>query len=298
KHRYKKEMDVITKIKEMKQGHVFIKHEEVVAKKIQKLINGKSSSLQVISDFDRTLSRATYKDEKCASCHGILESSLIFNKETQKKLRDLKEKYYAIEIDPHLANDEKAPFMIEWWCTAHEIMISANVKKSSIRQAVAESNVMLKENCNWMFQLLHQKSVPLLIFSAGVGDVLEEVIRQKSSFLPNMKVVSNMMDFDENGILTGFHGELIHVYNKNEGALAHSAYFDDIKHRHNIILLGDSMGDLHMADGVQDINTCLKIGYLNENVEHMLESYMNAWDIVLVDDASMDVANALFAAIC
>lgn len=38
----------------------------------------------------------------------------------------------------------------------------------------------------------------MFIFSAGIGDVLEEVIRQAGVYHPNVKVVSNFMDFDEN----------------------------------------------------------------------------------------------------
>ena len=66
--------------------------------------------------------------------------------------------------------------------------------------------------------------------------------------------------------MNGFQGQLIHTFNKNEGAMEHSAYFEEISHRHNIILVGDMMGDLHMADGVDNINTLLKVGYLNDAV--------------------------------
>lgn len=47
------------------------------------------------------------------------------------------------------------------------------------------------------FDHLHKHNVPLLIFSAGIGDILEEVIRQEGVFHPNVKVFSNYMDFDE-----------------------------------------------------------------------------------------------------
>lgn len=40
--------------------------------------------------------------------------------------------------------------------------------------------------------------MPVFIFSAGLGDVLEEIIRQAGVYHPNVKVVSNFMDFDDN----------------------------------------------------------------------------------------------------
>ena len=64
----------------------------------------------------------------------------------------------------------------------------------------------------------------------------------------------------------GFKGEIIHIYNKNENAIHDSDYFENLEHRENIILMGDSLGDLHMADGATDSAQILKIGFLNDKV--------------------------------
>ena len=58
--------------------------------------------------------------------------------------------------------------------------------------------VVHREGYEHFFDRLHQHSVPVFIFSAGLGDVLEEIIRQAGVYLPNVKVVSNFMDFDDN----------------------------------------------------------------------------------------------------
>lgn len=68
------------------------------------------------------------------------------------------------------------------------------------------------------------------------------------------------------GILKGFKGELIHVYNKHDGALRNTEYFKQLKDNSNIILLGDSLGDLNMADSVPNVENLLKIGFLNDKV--------------------------------
>ena len=66
--------------------------------------------------------------------------------------------------------------------------------------------------------------------------------------------------------MVGFHDELIHSFNKNESAIHKSDYFDKLKMRENAILLGDSLGDLRMADGAQHCKNILKIGFLNDKV--------------------------------
>lgn len=83
------------------------------------------------------------------------------------------------------------------------------------------------------------------------------------------------------------------MFNKHDGSLKNTEYFNQLKNNSNIILLGDSQGDLKMADGVANVEHILKIGYLNDRVDELLEKYMDSYDIVLVRDESLDVANSI-----
>ena len=56
------------------------------------------------------------------------------------------------------------------------------------------------------------------------------------------------------------------MFNKHDGSLKNTEYFNQLKNNSNIILLGDSQGDLKMADGVANVEHILKIGYLNDRV--------------------------------
>lgn len=60
-----------------------------------------------------------------------------------------------------------------------------------------------------MLRELFQHQVPLLIFSAGLGDIIEEVIREQYTLYDNIKVVSNYMDFDAQvqGSFCPFHSQ-------------------------------------------------------------------------------------------
>merc|ERR1712117_38192 len=100
---------------------------------------------------------------------------------------------------------------------------------------------------------------------------------------------------DTEGNVTGIAGDMVHIFNKNESAVHDSPYFKKLEGRKNIVLMGDSLGDLQMAQGVPDQEALLKIGFLNDRTGHQtrLEKYMEAFDIVLVDDQTMDVANWL-----
>lgn len=54
--------------------------------------------------------------------------------------------------------------------------------------------------------------------------------------------------------------------------MKNTEYFKQLKDNSNIILLGDSQGDLSMADGVANVEHILKIGYLNDKVKELRDS--------------------------
>ncbi len=115
--------------------------------------------------------------------------------------------------------------------------------------------------------MLNEAQVPVLVFSAGIGDILEEILLMHDAYFPNIKIVSNYMDFNEKGALIGFKKPIIHTFNKNETVLGESKeYFADLSHRQNAILLGDSDGDIHMGAGMENPGAILKIGFLNSKV--------------------------------
>lgn len=138
--------------------------------------------------------------------------------------------------------------------------------------------------------MLGKNNVPILVFSAGLGDTVEVVLKHFNVLLPNVKVnvmclwlklyiyifsiifkvISNFLQYDDNGVIKGFQHQLIHVYNKNEFALKNTKYYEIIKSRGNVILMGDSIGDAGMTDGVPCSNAVLKIGFLYEHVSNRM----------------------------
>ncbi|MBU2415738.1 hypothetical protein KKH86_00740 [Patescibacteria group bacterium] len=65
-----------------------------------------------------------------------------------------------------------------------------------------------------------------------------------------------------------------------------------IKNRKNVLLLGDSFGDTEMINGF-DYDNLIKIGFLNENVKENLEEYKKNYDVVILNDGSMEYVNDL-----
>lgn len=73
-----------------------------------------AAELQIITNFDMTLSRFSYKGKRCLTCHNIIGNCKQVRDGCLKKLLQLNEKYYVIELDPVFIIEEKYPFVVEW----------------------------------------------------------------------------------------------------------------------------------------------------------------------------------------
>lgn len=290
-------------------AEVMVGEPQLLQKKISSIRLEGPSKLQVVADFDATLTKYWVEGQRGHSSHGLLQQG---NLEYDLKREELYDYYHPLEIDPAIPLDEKAKLMEEWWGKTHALLIEGGLNYDAIRSSVAKSRITFREGVIELFELLERNNVPVLIFSAGLADIIEEVLRQKlhRSF-NNVRIVSNRMVFDGNGNLVSFKGKTIHVLNKNEHAIDMAGPIHDqlgdadgliddtssVKLRTNVLLLGDHIGDLGMSDGL-NYNTRISVGFLNDNIETSSDSYRNAFDVVYMNDASMRGVVKLTSQLC
>jgi len=278
----------------MKDRRVEVANMSNVQSKLQQIIAGGPEQLQFIVDFDYTLSRA-HKEGKPVDCSwGVLENFQELPSDYHDKVKSVKDKYYPVEIDLSISLEKKIPIMIQWYKEANGLLSESGVNRSWFPKMVAQSNCELRDHTNLLLNRLNQANVPVLVLSAGLGDLISEIMTHFGVLHENTTLVSNFLDYDQDGKVVGLKEseELIHMYNKSESILKRSQG-DNFANRKNVVLLGDSLGDLKMADGVKNPDVVLTVGFLNKNIEDSLETYKENFDIVLVDDQTMDFPNAL-----
>jgi len=273
----------------LEEVRVEVRDKEEVQRKLATLSSGGASKLQLIVDFDYTMSRAHRNNEPVDCSWGVLENFPELPKRYTEKVKELRSHYYPIECDPKLSVEEKTPHMAEWYTKANMALGESQVKADWFPRMVEASNCELRDSTDVLLSTAEKGSIPFIILSAGIGDLIREILTHQKLMLENMRIVSNFLEFDsETGVVVGLRSDMpIHMFNKKAPSQ------EGLEERKNIVLIGDSLGDVRMADGIKDINVVLSIGFLNKNVEANLSEYKRCFDVVLVDDQTMDFPLAL-----
>lgn len=134
--------------------------------------------LQVVADFDMTLTAFKLPDgSRGMSTHGILERSGYFGDSFTTRAKEIFNKYYPIEVDPNIDAKTKWAAMSEWWETTHALIIAQGVQKQDIVNCVRGGQFAFRDGVKELLDTLNDQDVPVLVFSAGIYNVLEECFR-------------------------------------------------------------------------------------------------------------------------
>jgi HAD superfamily hydrolase (TIGR01544 family) len=180
--------------------------------------------------------------------------------------------------------------MEQWLGECGKLLVEPGLNKEDLEKISTSSNIIFRKNCLESLTLLNSNDVPFVVFSAsGAGD--ESVIsclNSRSMYLDNVSVISNKYLWNSDGDAVERVKPYIHTFNKSGVSITHNKLiYSRIKNRKNVILLGDSLGDCHMADGL-GYDNILKIGFLNSEVSNKLESYKKHYDVMITYDNEFD----------
>jgi 5'-nucleotidase len=268
------------------------------ARKVARLVEAGKDGLVFIVDFDRTITKCFLENgQRSLDCHDILASGGEISWACKRTMEVLMEKFYPIETDPHMTNEDKSQHMVEWYELVHALLVSQKLTREDVRKAVAEcKDFRLRAGVEELFQFAFCHGIPIVVLSAGLGNVIEEVIRQRfrkpdgktGEPWENVRVLSNTLLWDDEGRHQGFSQPIIQPFNKSlQDAPEDLRSF--IEGRHVAIVAGDGMGDVNMAHG-HDTTEVLKLGFLNERIDERLATYTgpDAFDRVVLNDGGFE----------
>jgi 5'-nucleotidase len=270
---------------------IIVNPPEFEKKKIA-FLKGGADSIQVVTDFDRTLTRAFDKGKKVGTAIAQIRNNNYLSIEYTKKAFDLFNYYQPLEYDDKILMKEKIGLMEEWWTKHLDLLVSSGMNRGIIEDIVKKNYLPAREGLTTFMNFLKAKKIPILILSSGLGDIIDGFLSSKKLLSKNVCVISNYFDFDSNGRARGYKGKIVHVFNKDESSIKGTPFFDKIASRKNILLLGDSIGDLKMTANIS-FNEIIRVGFFNGLEGQSIKDFEKNFDIIITNDGSLEVVNAL-----
>jgi HAD superfamily hydrolase (TIGR01544 family) len=228
----------------------------------------------VLTDFNKTLTLPT-----SSTSFSTIRKTGLLPDEYKVKAEELYDEYRPYELGEKGESDEECRAKIkEWWKKHFDLMIEYKLSFKMIQSIARDSQLIhMREGFKEFFDFLYKDLIPLKIISAGLGDLIIEILLKEDSFTTSLEVFSNFFEFDENGIAIARNSRtVIDTLNKEINL--------ELIEKTYVIVMGDCIEDLRVLSKLK-YEEVLKIGFLvDESKREVMEK---KYDILLKGDASL-----------
>ena len=247
-------------------------------------------SLQVISDWDRTLTAPHTAKGLDQSTYSLLYNSNLLGTRFNHHSEALYKTYRQIELSTRMDEVEKSARMNEWWTAQFDLLIAHGFSNAIVKTLLEGGRLTMREGAWEFLRTLNVNLVPILILSAGIANVIEEQLWLHGAATLNVHISANQLTMDPAGIARKYDTPLIHTLNKASRPARLELFANAVSLRPNLLLLGDTLEDARMEFVTQHVNV-IRIGFLCD--PNLLDRFSYVYDAVVDPDGSFEIANCL-----
>lgn len=216
---------------------------------------------------------------------GVIRRSNRVSKKIYVKLHLNYTRYYDCLFENKISDHERFIMAEKWW-TKDMNLIAKELKLETLLQIIQDDELVMRENFLKFLELITSKNIPVIIFSAGIGNFIETYLKFKNIDTENIYVVSNFIDFNSRK----FRPPLIHSLNKHQIDITALDFWPKIALKTDVLVIGDYIDDHMMADSIGEERNIYKIGFLNKaDCPVYRQKYLQAFDIIFPSNAGFDV---------
>ena len=253
-----------------------------------KKINFNSNDFYVVIDFDRTLTTCN-----SLGSWNVLENPKIFSEDCVKECKKLTDIYYPYELDYTLNFETKEKYMEEWYYGNMNLFYKYGLTYSILMDCIKNGSLTLRDGANGFLLMMKQHHIPVIILSAGIGNVISEILKINKCDYDNIHIISNFIEFKDDKMLP-FNSNMIHSLNKNLTVIPDNLR-KKICNKKSILLIGDLIEDILMVQKA-DLYKTLTIGFLETKINENLNFYNKNFDIVFTENSSFkDIESLIFS---
>lgn len=265
-----------------KDGGVYFKNKKEVVKKLRRFINSGKDKIHLLFDFDRTITVGKNRKGDDYTVWGALQE--LLSPEAKKEYFRFYKKYRKLEIENKLTNEDAAT----WASSILDLYASNGLKLSDVKKV--SNKIKIRKYARGLFRICNKKGIPTIIISGGIKNVIELVCR-RAKIRPTL-VLSSVLDFSKNGHICGWErGSLVHMLNKKERG--HKEIAGIKLARPNIMLIGDSLDDVIMADGKDNVLRVAVNNPRKDDKKDKMKELIKKFDLVIKDESFLPVIKIL-----
>lgn len=251
---------------------------------LNKILSLKFEDIYLVFDFDRTITRGNSE-----TSWSMIENSSLIDKGYRLDSRKLYNYYRKIEVDNYISNGAKNMLMEEWTRKQLQLFSKYNINEELFKELILSNKLNFRNGLDTFFKEMYNLNIPIIIISAGLGNVIYESLKQNNCLYSNVHLISNMLKFDNN--LIQIEGNLVNSTNKNNISIPNEIK-EKIKKRKTIILFGDQISDLTVLNNFEFENK-ISIGFLSSDTNKYFEKYKQYFDLVCTECESYENINKI-----
>ena len=172
-----------------------------------KNINLTKDNFYIAIDFDRTITASN-------SCDSWDATGKLLGIEFKERILSLYNKYRPIELDYKITVEEKLRAMETWYQSCMNLYHEYHLTKIQLEQSISQSEILFRNGAKEFLDKMAKYNIPVIILSAGIGNVIEQFLKENECYTKNISIISNFITFDNKGNMNYFKGPMIHTLNK------------------------------------------------------------------------------------
>jgi 5'-nucleotidase len=248
--------------------------------KLKQILEEGLENLQVVLDFDRTITGPKSTGESAPPMIAFLRNSDMLGEKYREAAQTNFEYYRPLELSGELSHEEKSRSMHEWWSKHLQLLVDFGLTRDKIAQIANSPDLICRNGVVDFMKFCEANYIPVIVFSAGIlgSESIKLFLERYGAYSTNVKIITNELVFNEDGKVTGFREPIIHSENKSEEVFE----VEGVVQRKNTILAGDGLGDVKM---VLDKPGSLVYRYavLDNITSEIKNKYLVSFDEVVAD---------------
>ncbi|KAL4464809.1 hypothetical protein ABPG74_011370 [Tetrahymena malaccensis] len=267
---------------------IIISDREHLKKKLAHMRKEGLQELQILSDYDQTITAFGCQNEQEISTFGVINKSKRVSQKYLDDMNALYQHYSPYEKDVSIDKETLMKIVTEWYSKTAECFRNEHMTKELLLEAIHDSGVALRYNFKQFVNALQHINLPFYVISGGVSPIimscLESVVCTKK--FSNFFLFSQEGYFDENGVLVDLQ------MNVNTCSKHEKVNSKEFNLRKNTLIFGDLNHDIYMKNELDGENV-ISVLFLRDKMKDQIESLKEYWDIILTGNGSFITHQAL-----